>query len=593
MTFKAVALGAGFFCISLAILAQGVLPVASPESRETRATRAVRTDFGDVRWVWYESSPSTPLEQRGRDVYRREGCWDCHSQYVRPVAGEDQRWGPVSLVGEYAYDGPVLTRVGLEYADAWHYAHHWDPTMLVPDSIMPKFRWLYRTASVRVVEKDGAPAFADTASLRALFSFGDARIEIYPSPGGLAFAEHTGGTPVLATAGLPEPYNTLAAWRGRTLTVIVPHEDLRGLVAYLQKLGTNRGAWREVFEPRNPAATVMTIPQTVEQAARGEAIYERRCTGCHGAKGDGNGPAATFMSPRPRNFTTGVFKFRSTPSGSLPTDGDLYRTLTRGVRWTAMPAWHEIPPRDRAAVIAYIKTFSIRWKDAAREPALMIPPSPLATRELLARGKTLYRDAQCFECHGAAAKGDGPSADQLQDDAGFRIRPTDFTRGQFKGGGTISDVYRSMTTGLDGTPMPSFADSMTDAERWAISYYVLSFSAFSDPLTGRTLALDAETRARLDAPGPDAFRSAALALDPAPSAPAVARAATGDPRRLVRLFRGLLGSLILGQLLVSVLMALGAACLFVWAAAAGLLADVEPVKYQVLESEGVTHDTRS
>ena len=88
---KAYALGAGFFCISLAIFVQGVLPIAIPESRETRATRAVRNELGAIKWVWYESTPYTEQERLGRDVYRREGCWYCHSQYVRPVAGEDQR----------------------------------------------------------------------------------------------------------------------------------------------------------------------------------------------------------------------------------------------------------------------------------------------------------------------------------------------------------------------------------------------------------------------------------------------------------------------------------------------------------------------
>ena len=552
MTLKTLILGAGFFCISLAIFVQGVLPIAIPESRETRATRAVRNDLGDIKWVWYDASPYTAPEQLGRDVYQREGCWYCHSQYVRPVAGEEQRWGPISLVGEYAHDrphllstrriGPDLTRVGLKYSDAWHYAHHWEPEMPVPDSIMPRFRWLYRTAQVAVVEKDGAPAFAESAGLKGLFSSGGRTpIEIYPSPEGIGFAERTDGTPVLATASLPAPYNTIEAWRGRTLTVIVPSDELRGLVAYLQKLGTNRGAWRDVFEPQNLAVTGMTIPQTDQEVLWGRAVYERRCAGCHGVKGDGNGPAATFMSPRPRNFIPGVFKFRTTPSGSLPTDGDLYRTLTHGVRWTAMPTWHEVSEKDRAAVIAYIKTFSTRWNEEKPEPALVILSPPKATAALLAGGKALYRQAQCWECHGDGGKGDGPSANQLQDDWGFRIRPTDFTRGQFKGGSHVIDIYRAMTTGLDGTPMPSFADSMTDDERWAISYYVLSFSAFTDPLTGGTLALDPEARALLNSPDASAFRSAALALDPAQTAPAVAAMRPGGEKTLVRFFRGLMG----------------------------------------------------
>lgn len=538
MTFKTVALGAGFLCISLAIFVQGILPIAIPASRETRVSRAVRTNLGQIKWVWYESAPYTPLEQLGRSVYQREGCWYCHSQYVRPVAGEDLRWGPVSQVGEYAWDrphflgtrriGPDLTRVGLQYGDSWHYAHHWDPAMLVPGTIMPRFPWLYRTARVRVVERDGAPALGDLPALRALFGFAPGRaIELRPSPDGLAFAGATDGTPVLATAGLPPPDDGLRAWKGRTITVVVPGEELRALVAYLQKLGTSRGAWREVFEPQALEVSGMTVPATAEAIARGRAVYTRRCAGCHGLRGDGNGPAATFLEPRPRNLVAGVFKFRTTPSGSLPTDGDLYRTLTRGVRWTAMPPWYQLPERDRLAVIAYIKTLSRRWTEETPEPPVAIPPPPPPTAELLERGRALYGQAQCADCHGAGGKGDGPSADRLEDDWGFEIRPADFTRGQFKGGGSVTDIYRAMTTGLDGTPMPSFADSMTDAERWAISYYVLSFSAFNDPPTGDKLALTPAVRARLDAAGAADFSTPALALDPAGKRPAVAGAARG------------------------------------------------------------------
>ena len=542
---KAYTLGAGFFCISLAIFVQGLLPIAIPESRETRATRAVRNEAGEIKWAWYESTPYTRLEQLGRKVYQREGCWYCHSQFVRPVADEDQRWGPVAEVGEYAYDwphllstrriGPDLSRVGLKFGDSWHYAHHWDPEMLVPDSVMPQFRWLYHTARVPVVEREGTPVLEPTAELKRLFTFAREReIRLHPSPAGLAFAERTDGTPVLAITGLPEPYDQPATWKGRTLTVIAPTGELRGLVAYMQKLGANRGAWRDAFEPQTVSASVMSLPNTPHQVERGREVYARRCVGCHGDKGDGNGPAATFLDPRPRNFTLGAFKFRTTPSGSLPTDGDLYRTLTRGVRFTAMPTWHELPDKDRIAVIAFIKTFSSRWKEEKPEPPIGIGEPPKATPELLARGKTLYAQAKCFQCHGEGGRGDGPSADELQDDLKFKIRPADFTKGQFKGGSDVRDIYRTMTTGLDGTPMPSFADSMKDDERWAISYYVLSFSAFNDPLTGEKLKLDAATRARLNVP--DAHASARLALDPL-APPALA----GAPKPLVRFHKGILG----------------------------------------------------
>src|SRR5206468_10004153 len=133
----------------------------------------------------------------------------------------------------------------------------------------------------------------------------------------------------------------------------------------------------------------------------GRAVYTRRCVGCHGRDGDGNGEAATFLSPRPRDFTAAIFKFRSTPSGSLPTDADLFRTATRGVRGTAMPTWHELPMEDRRAVIAFIKTFSPRWRDEKPEPGGLPASPPPASTALIERGRDVYRSAKCWECRRA------------------------------------------------------------------------------------------------------------------------------------------------------------------------------------------------
>ena len=521
------AAGAGFAFVTLAMFVQGLLPMLAPESRTRAVTRAVRTELGDVKWVRYDSSAYTPLEARGRAVYTREGCWYCHSQYVRPVAGEEMRWGPLSEAGEYAWDqphllstrriGPDLTRVGLKFSDDWHYAHHWDPRMVVPESMMPRFRWLFDEALVPA----GATGFESgaTPALRRWFTMrADRTVPLFVNADGLAFVRPRpdGGFPVDGTPELDWSVrgNGTAA-EGRTVVrLVAPTADLVALVRYVQKLGTSRGAWRDVFEPQAVSVSVMTIPDSADLRALGQEVFVDHCAGCHGARGDGAGRAATFLSPLPRDFTAGVFKFRSTPSGSLPTDGDLFRTITRGVRWTAMPTWHEVPDKQRIAVVAYLKTLSKRWTEDAVEPAIPLPPPPKATPELLARGKTLYAQAKCAECHGEDGRGHGPSADSLQDDFQRPIRPADFTRGQLKAGGSVTDVYRTMTTGLDGTPMPSFGDSMSDEERWAVSYYVLSLSAWRDPLTGEVLDLPADARAALDSPDVVAD-DPRLALDPA------------------------------------------------------------------------------
>jgi len=537
------AIGAGFALVTLAMFVQGFLPAMLPESRSKEVSRAVRTDLGDVKWVRYDASDYTGLERLGREVYIREGCWYCHSQYVRPVTGEDLRWGPVSEAGEYAYDlphlfstrriGPDLTRVGLKYGDDWHYAHHWDPRLVVPDSIMPSFRWLFTRVTVPVKKEGEALTLVTSPDLGRWFSMkGDRQVRVYPNADGLTFVPPgpdgrwpIEGTPVIDLTGFQQTAPALTA-----VTLVLPSQEMVGLVRYVQKLGTSRGAWREVFEPQNVAVSVMSIPSGRDLLALGRQVYESRCIGCHGPKGDGNGAAATFLSPRPRDFTVGVFKFRTTPSGSLPTDGDLYRTITRGVRWTAMPTWHELSDKERMAVAGYIKTFSKRFKEETPEPPLLIGDPPKATPELVARGKDLYVKAKCFQCHGPGGKGDGPSADEMKDLAGFPIRPADFTRGQFKGGSSVRDIFRTMSLGLDGTPMPSFADSMTDPERWAISYYVLSLSAWMDPLTGNRLEVPAATRALLNGREVEADHPR-LAVDP------VAPARTAQPGR--RLYPGI------------------------------------------------------
>ena len=521
------AIGAGFALVTLAMFVQGFLPAMLPESRSKEVSRAVRTDLGDVKWVRYDASDYTDIERIGREVYIREGCWYCHSQYVRPVTGEDLRWGPVSEAGEYAYDlphlfstrriGPDLTRVGLKYGDDWHYAHHWDPRLVVPESIMPSFRWLYHRLQVPVRKDGDALTLAASPQLSQWFSMkGDRQIRLYPNADGLTFVPPTpdgrwplAGTPVIDLTGFQQAPPALTS-----ITLVVPSEEMVGLVRYVQKLGTNRGAWREVFEPQNVGVSVMSIPSGRDLLALGRQVYQSRCIGCHGPKGDGNGPAATFLSPKPRDFTVGVFKFRTTPSGSLPTDGDLYRTVTRGVRWTAMPTWHELSDKERMSVISYLKTFSARFKEETPEPPLLIGDPPKATPELVARGKDLYVKAKCFQCHGPGGKGDGPSADEMKDLAGFPIRPADFTRGQFKGGSSVRDIFRTMSLGLDGTPMPSFSDSMTEPERWAISYYVLSLSAWMDPLTGKRLEVAPATRALLNGREIEADHPR-LAVDPA------------------------------------------------------------------------------
>jgi cytochrome c oxidase cbb3-type subunit 2 len=514
---KKVAVIAGFAFITLALFVQGLLPALLPESREENVSRVVRTRLTELKWVEYPSEDYTEQEKLGREVYIREGCWYCHSQYVRPVTGEDIRWGPVSQAGEYAFDvphlfstrriGPDLTRVGLKYSDHWHLAHHWNPRLVVPDSNMPAFPWLYDQVTVALEEKDGKLAFRDDPALRKIFTFKEGKqILIMPNTDGLAFARERDGVPMLNLDPLPEPPKT------KTIKIVLPTREAEGLVAYIQKLGTNRGQWRDVFEPQRVFASQFSVPDSEEWVARGKQVYLRRCVGCHGEKGDGNGPAATFMNPRPRDFRDAVFKFRVTPSGALPTEGDLYRTVTRGVRGTAMPPWHEISEKQRLAVILFIKTLSPAWKEKSlKSPPIIIPDPPPPGDELIAQGEKLYiNEGRCWNCHGGPGMKDdkpftypwglGPSAPTLKDDWGFPLLATDFTTGIFKSGPDVTDIFRTMSTGLNGAAMPSFAENLTEEQRWAISYYVLSLSAYIDPLHRKKLNIAEQAKAALDDP---------------------------------------------------------------------------------------------
>lgn len=518
MNARIVALVAGILFLVLAVFVQGLLPLLEPQSRSSKVTKVVRTDLGELKWMQSDATNYTDLELLGRQVYNREGCWYCHSQYVRPVTGETRRWGPVTQAGEYAFDlphffstrriGPDLSRVGLKYSDEWHLAHFWHPRMLVPDSIMPRFAELFDGPyePVRIVtDKAGNRTLERTPTTEALFDFSsEALIRLTPNADGLLFVPERGKYPLIWT---PNDEYT-----GEAVTLVVNTPELDGLIAYLQKLGTNRGKWRDRFEPQQLEASLVSVPRSEEWIAHGKHVYERRCVGCHGVEGDGNGPAATFLyQDRPRAFNFGVFKFRLTPSGSMPTDGDLLRTITRGVRGTSMPSWHMLPEKDRLAVIQYIKyeltvdrsepgsPYAYFTEEPPEAPIYIDqPPPPSGT--IITHGKEVWKQAKCWECHGDGGKGDGEKAAGLEDDFGYPNPPANLTAGQFKSGGSVKDIFRTMSTGLSGTPMPSYSDSFSEEDRWALAYYVLSLSAFTDPLTGKPLQIPAADRAALNDP---------------------------------------------------------------------------------------------
>ncbi len=218
------------------------------------------------------------------------------------------------------------------------------------------------------------------------------------------------------------------------------------------------------------------------RAAAGKPLYTRYCAGCHGDEGDAQGENAQWIDPKPRDFTTGTFKCRSTPSGSLPTDQDLFNSVTRGFVTTNMPPWVALTGQNRVDVVSYIKTFASRWRTAKPGTPITIPPEPTPTIQSILHGRELYQRMECWKCHGPAGHGDGPSAKTLTDNKDDPIRPYNFETGsRFMCGTTNQDLYRIFMTGLDGSPMPSFADQLKPAEAWDLVHFLRTLQLLKTP----------------------------------------------------------------------------------------------------------------
>jgi len=226
------------------------------------------------------------------------------------------------------------------------------------------------------------------------------------------------------------------------------------------------------------AAALAGAPDLGSEAQRksGQALYAKNCSQCHGDTGDGNGPAAVHLKPKPRNFTAGKFKIRTTPSGALPTTADLERVIKIGMPYSSMPAWPKLTDDEVRDLAYFVKTFSADFANPELNVApVELPKAPGYTKESAAAGRKVYEETGCIKCHGDLGRGDGPSARTLADDFGNPLKPADFTqRWTFRGGPSREDIFRTMTTGLNGTPMPAFGDALTPEQRWAITDYVYS-----------------------------------------------------------------------------------------------------------------------
>jgi cytochrome c oxidase cbb3-type subunit 2 len=200
--------------------------------------------------------------------------------------------------------------------------------------------------------------------------------------------------------------------------------------------------------------------------ATGARVFRDNCAVCHGAAGNGQGMAAPHFATPPRDLTQGRFKFRSTASGQVPTDADLARTIVQGIPSTGMVPQSHLSDAEVQAVIIFVKSLSPRFATTPSPKVVALPAPPPATPEALARGARAYVKGECAECHGKEARGDGPSAKDLS------VKPPDLTRRPLKSGVAARDIVRTLVTGLDGTPMPSYYQVLEDDELWDLAYWL-------------------------------------------------------------------------------------------------------------------------
>ncbi len=245
-----------------------------------------------------------------------------------------------------------------------------------------------------------------------------------------------------------------------------------------QRVGARSGGAFSLAFLAAPLGRVLAPPTEAQQpgdAAQGKVIYEKKCLLCHGEKGDGNGPGAPMLDPKPRDFTKGRYKVRTSASGQPPTDSDLFRVISDGMPGTSMPAWKVISETDRWNLVAYVKSFAGGAFTIAPKAA-ELPKEVAASKDSIARGKEMFEAIECNKCHGNAGRGDGPSAPELTDDWGNPVRPANLTKPWlFRGGGSSRQVATRLATGLMGTPMPAFIDSVEKPEDiWHVANYVQS-----------------------------------------------------------------------------------------------------------------------
>ena len=384
--------GVGFFGLSFFALA--MLP-----------NREMAQEIAQVRSATLPGLSAA--EQRGRQIYAREGCMNCHSQLIRKTQDDVRRFGVPSQAWEYENDlphlwgtrriGPDLARLKGRRTRDWHLAHLWNPRHVVPDSVMPAFPWLFEDSPRKPTQE---------------------ALDL------VAYMESLGRDAELAGLNVP-----------RSLDGMDPAEEKQ------------LGMFCDCDIPRTKGpAPVFTIDlrpgerQRLER--RGTQIFARECSGCHGAAGKGDGPAAESLLIAPRDLTAARFSEKA-----------LSRALWFGVPGAAMSDFHELPTGELRALIAHVQSL-----EAAVDPEVAMTAKEKAAAE------ALYRQ-HCFSCHGEGGQGNGLYASTLAPaPTNFReVRPS------------LASAQRTLEIGTPGTAMISWKNKLTEDERTLLARYVRSF----------------------------------------------------------------------------------------------------------------------
>lgn len=356
-------------------------------------------------------SPAHPLglsasALRGRAIYGREGCGYCHTQQIRYLHTDMSRFGAPTLAWETRFDyphqwgtrriGPDLSRVAGTRSADWHFAHLFAPRSVVAHSVMPAYRGLFDGAADR--PRQGARDL-----LAYLETLGRAR-EI-AGPEGEAHAR--------AGCNCPDDEMLQMAFEG----------------------AVNAHSARTRREGDVPA-----LPPSTD-LERGRRLFGDHCVTCHGETGEGDGPGAAALRPKPGTLVEHAY-----------TDARLAEVLWHGVAGTAMPAWRDHPPADLAAIAVAVKALR-----ADR-------PEPALPAELQELGARVYASS-CVQCHGEQGDGRGTAAAQLT------MAPSSF-RDQRP---SLDHALRVLRNGVDGTPMAPWTGRLGAPEIMAVAHHVRSF----------------------------------------------------------------------------------------------------------------------